>query len=218
MKVIHVARKPIEGTIARTAIKYDVGGLHIDECRIKMQGGDKVIAGLADPANRQGAVGVGLGFTKTTKDKFQAAQLASVEKTNAMGRWPANLILSHLPGCCLTGTREVKCNNAVFKNTPEGELNCGMVGPVMKRLPHGEYGHGGADHKETIEVWECAPGCPVAGMDHQSGVSVSRGGGYNWDSSGNDNPTKVTKNIKSGQHFSDQGGAARYFKQIQGVE
>lgn len=35
--------------------------------------------------------------------------------------------------------------------------------------------------------------------------------GYNWDDSNNDNPTHVTRNIKSGVHFSDSGSAARFF-------
>jgi DNA modification methylase len=35
--------------------------------------------------------------------------------------------------------------------------------------------------------------------------------GYNWQESGNDNPTHFIKNIKSGVHFGDSGSASRFF-------
>jgi hypothetical protein len=38
-----------------------------------------------------------------------------------------------------------------------------------------------------------------------------KAGGYNWESSGQNNPTHVTHNIKSGVHFDDSGSAARFF-------
>jgi DNA modification methylase len=41
--------------------------------------------------------------------------------------------------------------------------------------------------------------------------SKSTKSGYNWDESNNDNPTHITKNIKSGVHFGDNGSAARFF-------
>ena len=63
----------------------------------------------------------------------------------------------------------------------------------------------------------CAPGCPVAGLDTQSGVTTSRASGANYSISVNNNPSRVTRNIKSGVHFSDTGGASRFFKQVGGV-
>ena len=57
----------------------------------------------------------------------------------------------------------------------------------------------------------CADDCPVAMMDRQSGVSSSRASGYDFRDSNNDNPTHVIRNIKSGVHFGDSGGASRFF-------
>jgi hypothetical protein len=37
------------------------------------------------------------------------------------------------------------------------------------------------------------------------------GGGYNFENSNNNNPSKLTKNIKSGVHFQDKGDLSRYF-------
>ena len=56
-----------------------------------------------------------------------------------------------------------------------------------------------------------APGCPCAALDAQSGVTKSNASGYDFSESRNDNPTHVTRNIKSGVHFGDAGGASRYF-------
>lgn len=52
-------------------------------------------------------------------------------------------------------------------------------------------------------------------LDEMSGESTSRTTGYNWNTSSNDNPVHITKNIKSGMHFSDTGGASRFFFRYQ---
>jgi DNA modification methylase len=51
----------------------------------------------------------------------------------------------------------------------------------------------------------------AAMLDEQSGESKSRASGYDWTESRNDNPTRITRNIKSGVHFGDSGGASRFF-------
>ena len=57
----------------------------------------------------------------------------------------------------------------------------------------------------------CADGCPVKELDRQSGVRESRESGYDFKPSRNDNPSRVTTNIKSGIHFGDTGTASRFF-------
>ena len=111
-----VARKPLIGTVAANVLKHGTGALNIDACRV--QGGGAVHAVQSDPGKRTGTVGADLGFTRQDVDTFRAAQAASIERTNTLGRWPANVIFTHAPGC-------------------------------------GEDG--------------CAPGCPVAALDAQSG-------------------------------------------------
>ena len=46
----------------------------------------------------------------------------------------------------------------------------------------------------------CAAGCPVEELDRQSGPSSRQ-----------NNPTRLTTNIKSGVHFGDSGGASKFF-------
>lgn len=51
----------------------------------------------------------------------------------------------------------------------------------------------------------------AAALDEASGESQSRATGYDWSDSGQDNPAHVIRNIKSGVHFGDTGGASRFF-------
>lgn len=53
--------------------------------------------------------------------------------------------------------------------------------------------------------------CVESDLDRQSGISKSNASGYDYSDSVNDNPSKLTKNIKSGVHFADKGGASRFF-------
>ena len=58
------------------------------------------------------------------------------------GRWPSNVLLVHKTGCRKVGTKQV----------PAG-TNTDVYGTFL----------------ETVDDWECAEGCPVAGLDQQSG-------------------------------------------------
>ena len=122
------------------------------------------------------------------------------------GRWPANLVLQHLPTCEQTGTRE-------------------EPGYTVNRFTDGAkpFG-GGAGHPyesehvppSTVPVWACGAGCPVAGLDAQSGVSktpttVTRGAGGQH---GSYSPLGAQADVPS---YGDTGGASRFFKQVGGT-
>lgn len=100
------------------------------------------------------------------------------------GRWPSNLILSHHPDCIEIGVDGVKVT----------------VTDILTRMA-----------LETIIAWDCHPLCPVRLLGQQSGITQSRATDYNFELSGNENPSQIIKNIKSGVHFSDRGGASRFF-------
>jgi DNA modification methylase len=152
-----VARKPLIGTVAANVLAHGTGALNIDACRV--QGGGAVHAVQSDPGKRTGTVGTDLGFTQQDVDTFRAAQAASIERTNTLGRWPANVIFTHAPEC--------------------GET--------------------------------CAPGCPVAALDAQSGVgksTVSARGGSS------PNPMSWGTARADGEKLAghaDAGGASRFF-------
>lgn len=102
MRVVPVLRKPCSreaGTVAANVLRHGVGALNIDASRVRLADGEVVTAGLSNPANRAGVVGRDIGFTGNDTETFQQAQRESIERTNTLGRWPANLVLQHLPEC-----------------------------------------------------------------------------------------------------------------------
>lgn len=91
---IILARAPIDGTVAANAVKHKTGGLNIDGCRIQVVG-EVLRAPQSDPNARvQRTTGERDRFvSQTDTDKMHSAQRESVERTNRLGRWPANVLL-----------------------------------------------------------------------------------------------------------------------------
>jgi site-specific DNA-methyltransferase (adenine-specific) len=86
-----VARKPIEGTVANNVLKWGTGGLNIDGSRIGTQPGEKFSGGVAAQHSE--------GWDRPWKHdpdsiaKKQERIKETIEKTETLGRWPANIIL-----------------------------------------------------------------------------------------------------------------------------
>ena len=83
---IVVARKPLIGTVAENVLAHGVGGLNIDGCRIgdekrEYKGG---MGRFNESAQRQGYRPFTAGVPSQSEETF-----------TAVGRWPANLILSY---------------------------------------------------------------------------------------------------------------------------
>lgn len=99
-----LARKPLDGTVAETVLKWGCGGLNIDGCRI---GTDQISApGGGQPHDR--IYGGGKGFP--------AIERGSNPHT---GRWPANLLLDEAAAALLdqqTGTLKSGANPARRKS------------------------------------------------------------------------------------------------------
>ena len=96
-----LVRKPLDGTVAANVLAHGTGALNVDGCRVALADGEVVLAGLADPANRRGIVGTAWQASGDAH-KNQAAQRESLERTNALGRWPTNLVLTHALDCTET--------------------------------------------------------------------------------------------------------------------
>jgi hypothetical protein len=82
---ICMARKPInEKTVAKNVLKYETGGINIDESRVEAAKGDKFGGGgLNSPVN---------GFMGNTENTYKKG--TGFRDDTALGRFPANLILS----------------------------------------------------------------------------------------------------------------------------
>ena len=122
------------------------------------------------------------------------------------GRFPANLILSHKPGCKQVGTKEGK-------------------GYTINRFTDGAKPFGdGAGHPyevedqgpETIAVWDCEDDCAVKQLDEQSIAGGMHSAGKKRKSgeskqSGEGGLLGVGNHEGNGVRFGDNGGASRFF-------
>ena len=155
---IVLARKPLaERTVAANLLEHGAGGLHVDAIRVQHR--------CVAAKNRHGDFGRNHGMNVLYGD--YSALGARVSHDVARGRHPANLILSHAPDCRQVGVATVASNT----HHPARRGTGGIA----------SSGHAGQDglgeHRpgsEQVEEWECAPGCPVAGIDE--GTGVRRGG------------------------------------------
>lgn len=163
---IVVARKPLIGTVASNVLQHGTGAINVDGCRIK---------------------GAPRAFTHTDKTSRSAGIMGDtngarqgVAESSPLGRWPANLVLSHSPGCVPAGTRRVKTQNPAtrYGNTPGWTPS----GVEREHVDKARPDYADPDGLETVEAWDCEPGCVVAELDAQSGelqADRHRAGFYN---------------------------------------
>lgn len=90
LEPITVARKPMAGTVVENVLAHGTGALHIDRCRIKVEG-EVIHEPQSDPHKRGSGAGEYCVPTRDT-EVMHAAQRASVARTMELGRWPSNLI------------------------------------------------------------------------------------------------------------------------------
>ena len=89
-----------------------------------------------------------------------------------VGRFPANLILVHLAGCQCTGIAKMKPLEGHRPN-PVAVQADGSIQFSRKPVGYQKVSYTGEDGTETVQTWDCVPGCPVAGLDLATG-EVSR--------------------------------------------
>jgi len=191
-----LARKPLQGTVAENVLTWGTGGMNIDGCRVKT------------PQT---------GETRKAKERENREQWRITGGTNGdgatspLGRWPANLILSHHPGCVYRGEKVVRNRSGSIKGTEPshtGDENTAC---------YGEYGraafrrYGGNEGMEIAEAWDCHADCP-AGMFPDRGKStggrtVRRSGGGNV-GSGKSSEAGFSNDDPG---YGDSGSAARFF-------
>jgi DNA modification methylase len=167
---ILVARKPLIGTVAENVLEHGTGALNVDATRV---GWERDVRNPAtNPLYRAEA-----GY-KTECGPDSNATSWSIHPNGATidpspaGRWPPNLLLTHSPGCRQSGMRRIRASSFYPDYAPgESERKQEAIYGGGKGLRDGiEYkGTGMRPAGEMVESWSCAPGCPVAEMDRQSG-------------------------------------------------
>ncbi len=126
---ICMARKPLQGTVARNVLKHGTGALNIDGCRVLVDGEERA------PITGKGAL--------PARHKVDAPREAGVvAQPHELGRWPANLIHDGSDEVLATFPREAGAR-ALVRGT---ERSCASVGRVTghrDRVPgafHGDTG------------------------------------------------------------------------------
>lgn len=149
-EIILVFRKPLIGTVVENVLKHGTGGLNIDACRVGYESDADWAAAAAKNPGRDDLA------TSTVYAAGRPQQTLTPE-----GRWPANVVLVHNEECELVGERQSVSNARANKG-----VGLGYHGGNCERGAWGDVNAGA----EMSEVWRCAPGCPVAALDAQSGV------------------------------------------------
>jgi site-specific DNA-methyltransferase (adenine-specific) len=86
LEPIVVARKPLIGTVAENVLTHGTGGLNIDASRIGTNG--EKIQPFGTPTNSKGGI-----LNGTSEQRNPETIANAMQKVEALGRWPANLIL-----------------------------------------------------------------------------------------------------------------------------
>lgn len=179
---ILVARKAPDGSILNNVVRWGTGALNINGCRV---GATKEV-----PVSPRRAVqGAAYG------DLSHGSGLTSGFDPNT-GRWPANVVLSHTRACEMVGTRSDRFGGGAS----------GSSGFVQGYTA----GDGFVAHEAEVDLWNCAPGCPVQDLNRQSGLSAS-GTAVRHRSGGATFGSKVAKPPMQDMGYDDFGGASRFF-------
>jgi site-specific DNA-methyltransferase (adenine-specific) len=204
---IVLARKPLEKglSIAENVLKNGTGGINIDATRVGLSEGDD---------SRLGGNG-SWKTDKSAKNVYEGGYEGKEIESSALGRFPANLILTHHPECECMGTKKVKAIGGGTGDKSMGGLGVnGKYGKyALDKLASNAGGLGDENGEETIESWNCHEDCPIKIMDEQSGESKSTirkptGKPILNVEKGWNNNSMI--NNRLGGH-NDKGGASRFF-------
>jgi hypothetical protein len=213
--IITLLRKPLEGTVAENTLQHGCGGLNIDDTRISTSdslGGGR-LKGSTDMSQTCGGSEWDRPWMNDPSKREHYANVfrEKVEKAERLGRWPANFMLTHLDGCKLRGTKNIKQG----KNSSDlggSDRKVGLYKDGLKK--RAEDRHQG---EEEVADWACAEGCPIKLLDEQSGISKSTGGRIGNKQGIYSNQGEggwSTDHTKGDAGFGDTGGASRFFMQF----
>jgi site-specific DNA-methyltransferase (adenine-specific) len=211
-----LARKPLsEPTVAANVLRWGTGALNVDGCRVETVGESPSEARRAS-ARRSGNTPTSDRSAAEAQAEGRIENRASPEvfmaprPGEALGRWPANLVLSHSQECFEVGTRTVRGSNTKPSDVGlgrEGDHTKGIYGAKASKVT---VSHTDDDGMEVVPLFACVPGCSVRMLDDQSGKSVSRVGKPRSSQAPGDGWGMTA----TGAEYTDTGGASRYFKVV----
>jgi site-specific DNA-methyltransferase (adenine-specific) len=203
----YLARKPFKGSIAGNVLEYGVGGINIDESRVKTEEelGRNNVNIKNSPLN--------------PKDGWNSNNMKGLNTVgqNKKGRWPANLILSHSVDCVKIGEKKVKVEGMAAGTKKEyDKKEKGFFAKINQTRGDGFKDKNGL---ETITDYQCTDDCPVKILGEQSG-ELKNGGKLNAKrlvkSTENQHVYGKYNDIEQTEVYGgDKGTAARFFNQFE---
>lgn len=156
---IILARKPMTQTVAKNVVEYGTGALNIDATRISVN---------PDTIDDSRLGGRGKWKTEGMAKNVYAGGYAGLDNPSfPLGRFPANLVLSHTPNCKVVGTKQVESGNVVGRNRDLTKSTSLVYGGRKNDGKDAGYG------TEIVDAWECDAECPVRLLNEQSGELTS---------------------------------------------
>lgn len=209
-----LCRKPLsESTLAKNVLKHGTGGINIDACRVSTHG--EVVSTGFPSSIRNDSCDEHEGWDRPWKqdlENYASRKEETLNRTNTLGRWPPNTILSHSPECVRVGEKVVK---VAYSQPTRGNNDSGLF-PLGNSQQGKLIGYANPDGLETVDEYICVDGCPVAELDRQSGDTTR------WFNKTRTGDGKSKNGTVFGQHagggkapYLDSGGASRYFPQFQ---
>lgn len=213
MIAITVSRRPLsEGSVAANVLTHGTGAINIDASRLST--GDNLNGGAYAQSGSERHDGAENWRYK------RGEQGNAGEFTPPIGRWPANLILQHLPGCQESGSAQVGSGRFVPSDgvTRTSTMMSSTKGWNANSLSNSKKNAPNSYGTETVTVWDCQPGCIIPNLNAQSGISKSSGGRayQNTNDMYSGGWAHKGTGVQADPGFGDIGGASRYFKQIGG--
>lgn len=127
---ICLARKPLIGTVAANVLAHGTGALNVDGCRLACDGGSP-----AADRRKSGRGGNGVWPDRRTQETYSTPR-----PSEALGRWPANLLLDESAAALL----DEQSGESESKATPRN--NAGRPASVAKGA---EYDHTTLGHADS---------------------------------------------------------------------
>ena len=200
--IVHVLRKPLTGTVAANALQHGCGALNIDQCRV-----GTYVNTTPSGVDRRNEALAEMGY------RPNAYPMGPTVPSGIPGRWPANLILSHLPECEQVGTKIVRSKQLTAGNRTVADGKGWGIQSGGDTYVKGTGAVFAGDGTETVPDWHCAAECPTLKMPEQR-PGLSGGGAVdNWKTG---NEVIPTFNRKPSAPFlrCDSGPASRFFQQV----
>lgn len=149
LEPVVVFQKPYEGDPLEVITRTGAGALNIDAAR------------LATKGDKHDFPRGGLLSDRPDLNK------GSGRHKNGRGRWPANLVLVHHPGCKLVGK--------VRRGVTSGDVTGDLVNAPKSSNVYGSFdtntewiAYGEGDGTEFVELWECHNDCQIRNFEGDS--------------------------------------------------